>query len=217
MRGVFLGPPGAGKGTQAKIFCERRNMVHVSTGELLRAAVREGSALGKKAADIMERGDLVPDNLVLDIAAERLDREDCRSRGFILDGYPRNVNQGMDLDRTLKEMGLALDAVIYFDVNRAALIERLSGRRVCSKCQANYHVSAAPPKAAGVCDACGAELIQRPDDRPESIENRLKVYDDQTKDLIGYYSKQNLLVPVEAGGDIEDVSRQVFEKLENVA
>jgi adenylate kinase len=216
MRGVFLGPPGAGKGTQAKVFCERRNMVHISTGELLRREVKEESSLGLKAREIMARGDLVPDPLVLEITAVRLGAEDCRSRGFILDGYPRNHNQALDLDRTLEEMGLPLEAVVFFEVSRAGLIERLSGRRVCPSCGANYHVSQAPPTKAGLCDACEVELVQRDDDRPQAIEHRLKIYNEQTKDLIDYYAGRNLLLPVEAGGSIEDVAARVFDKLEDI-
>ncbi|MHC4778930.1 MAG: adenylate kinase [Planctomycetota bacterium] len=214
MRGVFLGPPGAGKGTQAKVFCERRNMLHVSTGELLRGEVKAKSPLGEKAESIMARGDLVPDALVLEITAKRLSAEDARSRGFILDGYPRNGGQARDLDKTLDSMDLTLDKVIYFEVNHAALIERLSGRRVCPKCSTNYHVSEAPPKKDGLCDACEVELIQRDDDRPQSIENRLKVYNDQTKELIDYYASRNLLLTIDAGGRIEEIAQRLFDKLQ---
>ena len=216
MRGVFLGPPGAGKGTQAKVFCERRNLLHVSTGELLRGEVKAGTDPGKKAESIMARGDLVPDALVLEIAAKRLGAEDARSRGFILDGYPRNGKQAQDLDKTLEPMNLTLDKVVYFEVNRTALIERLSGRRVCPKCGTNFHVSGAPPKKEGFCDACDVELIQRDDDRPQAIENRLQVYNDQTKELIGYYAGRNLLVTVDAGGRIENVAQRLFDKLKDV-
>lgn len=216
MRGVFLGPPGAGKGTQAKVFCERRNLPHISTGELLRREVKEGTALGRKASDIMERGDLVPDSLVLQIASQRLDQEDCRTRGFVLDGYPRNVDQAMDLDRVLETMGTPLEAVVHFEVNRTALIERLSGRRVCPNCGANYHVTSAPPRRPGVCDVCAQSLVQRDDDRPQAIETRLKVYNDQTKPLIDYYADRNLLVPVDAGGPIQEVAQRVFEKLKEI-
>ncbi|MHC5037450.1 MAG: adenylate kinase [Planctomycetota bacterium] len=215
MRTVFLGPPGAGKGTQAKVFCERRNLVHLSTGELLRGEVKAGTPLGKKASDIMARGDLVPDPLVLEITAKRLDNEDCRSRGFVLDGYPRNGNQARDLDKTLEAMQLPLDGVVYFDVSRAALIERLSGRRVCPKCGTNYHVTEAPPKQENACDVCNVELIQRDDDRPQAIENRLAVYNEQTKALIDYYAERNLLIPIDAGSRIEEVAQRVFEKLKD--
>jgi len=216
MRGVFLGPPGAGKGTQAKVFCERRNLVHISTGELLRREVKNGSPLGIKAREIIARGDLVPDPLVLDISAARIGADDCRSRGFVLDGYPRNRNQARDLDRILGEMSRPLDGVVYFEVSRAGLIERLSGRRVCSRCGANYHVSQAPPQKAGLCDVCEVDLIQRDDDRPQAIEHRLKVYNEQTKELIDYYAGRNLLITVEAGGGIEDVAARVFDKLKDI-
>ncbi len=216
LRGVFLGPPGAGKGTQAKVFCERRNLVHVSTGDLLRREVKNETPLGAKASEIMTRGDLVPDSLVLEITKKRLSAEDCRTRGFVLDGYPRNCAQAMDLDTTLKSMALPLDVVVYFEVSRASLIERLSGRRVCPKCAANYHVREAPPKDDRRCDHCGAELVQREDDRPQAIENRLMVYKDQTRELVDYYTERNLLVPIDASGNIDEVARRVFEKLKDI-
>lgn len=213
MRGVFLGPPGVGKGTQAKTFCEKRKIAHVSTGELLRRAVREGTPLGQKASGIMARGELVPDALVLEIVAERLRADDCRKGGFILDGYPRNLAQAKDLDKTLKGLGLDLQAVVAFEVDRAALIERLSGRRECSKCQAGYHVKSQPPKKPGACDKCGGALVQREDDQPASIEKRLQVYEAQTKELIGYYGGRKLLVPVSAEGEIAAVSKRTEDAL----
>lgn len=217
MRSVFLGPPGAGKGTQAALFCEKRKLAHVSTGELLRQAAREGTPLGKKAAEIMKRGDLVPDDLVLGIAKARLDSADCRTRGFVLDGYPRNVQQAKDLDKVLKDMKQPLSAVVYFEVDRPSLIARLSGRRGCPKCSASYHVTALPPKVAGKCDSCGSALVQREDDRPDSIANRLKVYDEKTKDLIGYYKALKLLVTVPSNGGIEEIAASLELKLKGIA
>lgn len=213
MRTVFLGPPGAGKGTQAKIFCERMGLPHLSTGDLLRAAVAEGTEPGRKAKDAMDRGELVSDALVLELLERRLERDDCRSEGFVLDGYPRNLQQARDLDDLLGRLGSPLDAVVYIDVPKALIIERLAGRRVCPNCGAAYHVANLPPRQEGVCDACGATLVQRSDDKPATIENRLRVYEASTRSLIEYYDRKGLLRPVEGGGDVNDIAEKVFQTL----
>ena len=200
---VFLGPPGAGKGTQAAGLARELHIPHLSTGDLLRAAVGAGSPLGRDADGFMRAGKLVPDELVLKILEERLSRPDAKT-GFLLDGYPRNVAQGETLAQRT-----SVDLVISFEIPNEELVRRLSERRTCPKCQAVYHLTFQPPKTAGRCDHDGAELFQRPDDRPEAVANRLKVYADQTAPLLEFYRQRRLLRPVDASGTPDQVAHRI--------
>ena len=200
---VFLGPPGAGKGTQAAGLARELGIPHLSTGDMLRAAVAAGSPLGNEADEYMRAGKLVPDALVLKILEERLALPDAKA-GFLLDGYPRNLAQGETLAQRLP-----VDAVVSFEVPSEELVRRLSERRTCPKCQAVYHLTFQPPKVPGRCDHDGAELVQRPDDRPAAVQNRLRVYADQTAPLLDFYRQRGLLRPVDASGPPEEVARRI--------
>ncbi len=204
MRVIFLGPPGAGKGTQAAKIREKYEVAHISTGDILRANVKEGTELGRKASEYMNAGKLVPDEVIIGMMKERLQERDC-TKGFILDGFPRTVPQAEALDRLLADLGLDLDATILFNVDDEIVVERLSGRRMCRKCGAIYHVTFHPTRVEGVCDVCGGEIYQRDDDREEVIRNRLAVYHDQTAPLIDYYRGKKLLRDVDAGGSSDAV------------
>ena len=188
MRLVFLGPPGAGKGTQAKRYCEAAGRPHISTGDILREAVAQGTELGRQAKAIMERGELVPDNIVDRIVAERLSREDC-AHGFVLDGYPRTVPQAIHLDATLSLQGLALDHVVSLDVAEEELLERLTGRRLCGGCGRIHHIKFDPPAAGDRCTACGAPVVQRADDHEEKVRVRLREYEHKTADQPQVFKK----------------------------
>lgn len=207
---VLLGPPGVGKGTQASRLSREIGVPHLSTGDLLRAAVAARTPLGLEADGHMRAGRLVPDPLVLAILRERLREPDCRA-GFLLDGFPRNVAQARELEPIA-----SLEAVLSFDLPVDVLVARLSGRRVCPTCQAVYHVETQPPKAAGRCDRDGAELVQRPDDRPEAVRTRLKVYDEHTAPLLAHYRARGLLRPVDARGSPDDVARRVLEAVRSL-
>jgi adenylate kinase len=209
---VFLGPPGAGKGTQAQRLCGEVGWAHVSTGDLLREAAAAKTDLGKKAEEYMTSGRLVPDDLVVELVAERLKRDDCKD-GFVLDGFPRTVTQAEMLERTLGAMGHALDMVLYFETDDDVVIDRLSGRRVCPKCNINYHVRNIPPKVEGVCDRCGGGLIQREDDRPETVKKRLEVYREQTAPLIAFYRERGLLVETSGNLEVEAGQQAIRERL----
>ena len=200
---VFLGPPGVGKGTQAALLARELRLAHLSTGDLLRAAVAARTPLGLEADGHMRAGRLVPDDLVLKILKERLGQPDA-SAGFILDGYPRNLAQAETLDRITP-----VDRVISFELPSEVLVHRLSARRLCPQCQSVYNLESRPPRVPGRCDRDGAELIQRPDDRPEAVETRLKVYTEQTEPLLEFYRTRRLLSPVDAGGTPEDVARRL--------
>jgi adenylate kinase len=200
MRLVLLGPPGAGKGTHAQVLSKNLNIAHISTGDLLREALRAGTALGLKAKEYMDKGALVPDEIVIGIVRERLSKKDAQG-GFILDGFPRTTQQGESLDAMLKDLGMPLDLSVYFKTSLAVIIRRLSGRRICSKCGKTYHVVNFRPKVENVCDVCRGDLMQRPDDRAEVIENRLKEYEKQTAPLVDYYKKKKVLA--EVSGDLE--------------
>jgi len=199
MNMVLLGPPGAGKGTQAVLLAKAYNVVHISTGDMLREAVKEGTGLGAQLAKYMNSGELVPDDIVTKVVVERMARPDAK-RGVILDGYPRTSAQAESLDSSLKKSEKKLDIVLYFKTSEKVAIQRLSGRRVCKKCGKNYHVTNMPPAKQGICDMCGGELYQRDDDKPETVKNRLSVYEQKTKDLVEYYRKKGLLREVD--GDI---------------
>lgn len=203
MRIVLFGPPGAGKGTQAGLLTDKYKAVHISTGDILREAVAKTTEVGLLAKSYMEKGELVPDEVVIAIAKEKL--ESIGDHGFILDGFPRTVAQAQALDAALLEIRKPLDAVVNLRVENEELVRRLSGRRVCPACGEPYNVDTKKPTVEGVCDKCGAELVHRADDQPEAIRNRLEVYDKQTSPVLGYYEQTGLLKSVEAAGDIADV------------
>ncbi len=192
MRVVFLGPPGAGKGTQARLLAEREGVPHVATGDLFRAAVASATELGRRVAEFLQAGRLVPDEVTVAVVAERLGRDDCR-RGFVLDGFPRTETQAEALDRVLSDLGWDLDAAVALEVPDGEVVRRLSGRRVCSVCGANYHVEFLPPSRPGLCDACGGTLVQRDDDREETVRVRLAVYREQAEPVLAYYRRRGLL------------------------
>jgi len=211
-RVVLLGPPGAGKGTQAKLLQEKFAACQVSTGDILRKAVAEQTALGKEASDYINRGALVPDSVIVNLVAERLREKDCEP-GFILDGFPRTIPQAESLDAILKKMGLNLNCVLSVQVPEEIIIERLAGRRTCKNCGALSHMVFNPQKRAGVCDRCGGELYQRDDDREETVANRLKVYDSQTAPLISYYRERGLLSEIDGVGEIDEIRSRVTQAL----
>lgn len=214
MRLVFLGPPGAGKGTQAEVLSRDLGIAHISTGDMLREAVGAKTALGVEAKGYMNRGELVPDKLVAGIVEERLKRDDVK-KGFILDGFPRTIEQGKMLKQAMERLKARLDAVLYFETSEATCIARLSGRRVCKKCGAIYHLKNRPSKTAGKCDACDSELVQRKDDNEETVKNRLVVYDRETKDLIDFYKRDDLLRTVSGDldvGELKGIITALFER-----
>jgi adenylate kinase len=208
VRVAFLGPPGAGKGTQARELAREWDVPHVATGDMLRDAATAGTPLGREAKGYMDRGALVPDDVIIRMIAERLRRPDA-GRGFLLDGFPRTIAQAEGLERLLKDLGQPLERVVYFDVSEPELLRRLTGRRVCRACQTAFHLVSAPPKVAGVCDRCGAELYQREDDSEATVLNRLKVYARQTAPLLDWYRSRGILVSVPGEGAITDIRRSV--------
>jgi adenylate kinase len=208
MRLLFLGPPGAGKGTQAAALARELGVPQVATGDMLRNAVTAKTPLGLEAKRYMDAGALVPDETVIGLIADRLGTPDAR-RGFILDGFPRTIAQAEGLDRLLKDLGQAIDRVVYFDVGDAELLRRLTGRRVCRQCGATFHLIAAPPRIRDRCDRCGGELMQRDDDREATVRKRLAVYTRQTAPLLDHYRARNLLSTVPGEGDIPAVRRAV--------
>jgi adenylate kinase len=211
---VLLGPPGAGKGTQAILLAKQRSLVQLSTGDMLRAAVAAGTPLGRKAGAIMERGELVPDDVVIGLIAERLDQK-TDGKGYILDGFPRTIAQAEALDRLLAERGTTLDRVIEMKVNDEALVERITGRFTCAKCGEGYHDIYKQPKVPGVCDVCGGtEFVRRKDDNEETVRARLKAYYAQTEPLIAYYKKQGKLRSVDGMADIAEVQKAIGEALD---
>lgn len=213
MRLVFLGAPGAGKGTQAKRLVEKYGIPQISTGDLLRAAVAAGTPLGKEAKAYMDRGELVPDSVVLGMVKERLSKDDCK-KGFILDGFPRNVAQAEALDKMLAEMSMPLDLALNLDVPFDDLMKRLTGRRTCKSCGQMYNVYYSPSKVEGKCDKCGGELFQRDDDKEETIRKRLEVYKAQTEPLIDYYTKKGILKSVAGTGNIDEIFNSICAILE---
>ena len=212
---VLLGPPGSGKGTQASGLEQRWGLVHISSGDLLRAHVKEGTHLGRRAKPYMDRGDLVPDELILDMMAERMGAPDAQ-RGFALDGFPRTVAQAEALEARLEAIGQKLDAVIYLRVPEEELLRRLSGRRICPSCNAIYQVDTMPPKVAGICDQCGAALIQRQDEQVEVVRNRLRVYAEQTAPLLEHYRRQGLLHEIDGTIGVENVMAELARLLGGV-
>ena len=216
LRVVLLGPPGAGKGTQAKLLQEQSGACQVSTGDILRKAVAEQTPLGEEASRYINRGALVPDSVIVNLVAERLKAKDCEN-GFILDGFPRTIPQAQGLEEMLNKMGLALQSVLSIQVPHKLIVERLAGRRTCKRCNALYHLSFDPPKAEAVCDRCGGELYQREDDREETISARLAVYDTQTAPLVNYYRERGLLRNVDGVGTVEDIHSRVIKALGDLA
>lgn len=213
---ILLGPPGAGKGTQAKLIEDRRGMKQLSTGDMLRAAVAAGTETGKKAKAVMDRGELVSDDIVVSIIADRLDAADVK-RGFILDGFPRNTAQAGALDKMLNGKGLKLDAVIEMKVDDDALVQRITGRYTCAKCGKGYHDTFEKPKRAGVCDVCGGtEFTRRADDNEKTVRARLAIYNKQTAPLVSYYGAQGSLKTIDGMADIAVVTRQIEEVLNAV-
>jgi len=208
MKLVLLGAPGAGKGTQAKKLIEKFKIPQISTGDILRKAVSDGTPLGKEAKSFMDKGELVPDSVVIGLVKERITRDDCRN-GYILDGFPRNTSQAEALDKVLAGMNAPLDVALSVDVVKDDLMKRLTGRRICKSCQQMYNVHFSPPNKEGVCDKCGGELYQRDDDREETIRTRLDVYEKSTAPLIDYYGKKGILKSVHGVGNIDDIFNKV--------
>jgi adenylate kinase len=212
MKLVLLGPPGAGKGTQAAGIVERYNIPHISTGDIFRKNLKEGTTLGLKAKGYMDSGALVPDSLVVEIVIDRLTQDDV-SEGYLLDGFPRTVAQAEALDEYLYGIGDKLDYVLNIKVDPDVLIGRAVGRRICKNCGATYHVTFNPPKVEGICDKCGGPLYQRADDTEETVANRIKVYMDETLPLIGYYGQKDLCVDIDGQRDISDVFEDIVKVL----
>ena len=212
LRTILLGPPGAGKGTQAVKIVEKYGIPHISTGDIFRENIKNGTELGKKAQEYMNRGELVPDELVVEIATDRLLKDDSKE-GFLLDGFPRTVFQAEKLDEILQAHGQKLDVVIDIEVEKQELLTRLTGRRVCKKCGASYHIVNIPPKKEGICDICGGELFQRDDDTVETVENRIEVYKAQTMPLVDYYKKAGNLAEIDGSGDLDRVFADIVKAL----
>lgn len=210
---IFLGPPGAGKGTQAKLLSQKYSIPQISTGEILRAAVREMTPMGTKAKEFMDSGMLVPDEVVVGIVEERLSKSDCQN-GFILDGFPRTIAQADALKKTLLSWDKTIEHVVSIDVNYSDLLNRITGRRTCEKCGKGYHIIYEQPLKSGICDVCGGALVQRDDDKEDTMKKRLEVYDRQTEPLRRYYEKEFLLRPVNGQATIEEIQKEIISLLE---
>ncbi len=204
MKIIMLGAPGAGKGTQAKMIADKYGIPHVSTGDIFRANIKEGTDLGKEAKSYMDKGLLVPDELTVKILLDRVAKDDCKN-GYVLDGFPRTIPQAEVLDKALSEMNDSIDFAIDVDVPDENIIKRMSGRRACLACGATYHIEHIPPKKEGICDRCGKELVLRDDDKPETVKNRLNVYHEQTQPLIDFYTKKGVLKTVDGTVDMKEV------------
>ena len=209
MKLILLGAPGAGKGTQAEILCDKLHIPTISTGNILRAAVKDGTPMGLKAKSFMDAGALVPDDVIVGIVKERLAQPDC-ANGFILDGMPRTIVQA----EALEKMGVEIDKALNILADESLIIERMSGRRVCAKCGASYHIKNKPSAKEGICDRCGGELVIRKDDQPETVRDRLKAYHEQTEPLVGYYRERGKLVDIPDQGSIEDTNAYSLKLLE---
>ena len=209
---IMLGAPGAGKGTQAKKIAAKYGIPHISTGDIFRANIKNGTELGKKAKTYMDQGLLVPDELVVDLVVDRVNQDDC-TNGYVLDGFPRTIPQAEALTEALEKMGQKVDFAIDVNVPDENIVKRMGGRRACVTCGATYHMVYAPTKKEGICDTCGGELILRDDDNPETVQKRLNVYHDQTQPLIDYYTSQGILRTVDGTVDIDDVFRAITEFL----
>ena len=210
MKLILLGAPGAGKGTQAEIISEKYNIPTVSTGNIIRAALKNGTEMGLKAKSYIDAGELVPDNVVIGIIKERLSEPDCKE-GYILDGFPRTIPQAVALD----DMGFVIDAALSIEVADSEIVKRMSGRRVCEKCGASYHTEYKKPDVEGVCNICGGNLVIRKDDEPETVKNRLNVYHEQTEPLKEFYKSCGKLIEVQGQDEVKDTTRLVLEALEN--
>ena len=213
MKIIMLGAPGAGKGTQAKMIAEKYTIPHISTGDIFRANIKEGTELGQQAKEYMDKGLLVPDELVVNLVVDRLTWEDAKN-GYVLDGFPRTIPQAEALTKALAEKGEKVDFAIDIDVPDENIIERMGGRRACVSCGATYHIVNIPPKVEGICDVCGAKLILRDDDQPETVKKRLDVYHEQTQPLIDYYTAEGVLKEVDGTVDMMDVFQAITELLE---
>ncbi len=216
---ILFGPPGAGKGTQAKRLEKSRGLIQLSTGDMLRAAVAAGTEYGRKAKEVMEKGELVSDEIVINIISDRLDEDDVKNApGVIFDGFPRTVAQAEELDKMLASKGMKLDAVVVLDVDDEALVERITGRYTCAKCGKGYHDKFEKPKVEGVCDECGStEFTRRADDNEETVRSRLAAYHAQTSPLIAYYEKAGIVKKVDGMAAIDDVTKQIEEVLDSIA
>ena len=212
MKIIMLGAPGAGKGTQAKKIAAKYGIPHISTGDIFRANIKNGTELGKKAKTYMDQGLLVPDELVVDLVVDRVNQDDCEN-GYVLDGFPRTIPQAEALTEALEKMGQKVDFAIDVNVPDENIVKRMGGRRACVTCGATYHMVYAPTKKEGICDTCGGELILRDDDKPETVQKRLNVYHEQTQPLIDYYTSQGILRTVDGTVDIDDVFRAITEFL----
>ncbi|MBE5968918.1 MAG: adenylate kinase [Lachnospiraceae bacterium] len=212
MKLIMLGAPGAGKGTQAKMIAEKYNIPHISTGDIFRANIKEGTELGKKAKSYMDAGGLVPDELVVDLVVDRVGQADCKN-GYVLDGFPRTIPQAESLDAALAKTGDKVDYAINIEVPDQNIIDRMGGRRACVACGATYHIVNIPPKKEGVCDKCGESLILRDDDKPETVKKRLEVYHEQTEPLIKYYKAKNAEVEIDGTMDMNDVFDAIVKLL----
>lgn len=212
MKIIMLGAPGAGKGTQAKMIAEKYQIPHVSTGDIFRANIKNGTELGLEAKKYMDKGLLVPDELTVKILLDRVAQADC-ANGYVLDGFPRTIPQAQVLDEALNKLGESVDYAINVDVPDENIVRRMSGRRACLKCGATYHIEHIPPKKEGICDTCGSELVLREDDKPETVLNRLKVYHDQTQPLIDFYTAKGVLRSVDGTVDMKDVFKAITDIL----
>ena len=214
MKIIMLGAPGAGKGTQAKMIADKYQIPHISTGDIFRANIKNGTELGAEAKKYMDQGLLVPDELTVRILLDRVAQEDCAG-GYVLDGFPRTIPQAQVLDEALEKLGEKIDMCIDVDVPDENIIKRMSGRRACLSCGATYHIEHIPPKTEGVCDKCGQPLVLRDDDKPETVQNRLHVYHEQTQPLIDFYSEKGVLKTVDGTVDMKDVFDAIVEILDN--
>ncbi len=212
MKIIMLGAPGAGKGTQAKMIADKYSIPHISTGDIFRANIKNGTELGMKAKTYMDQGLLVPDELVVDLVVDRVAQDDCKN-GYVLDGFPRTIPQAESLDAALEKMGSSIDFAINVEVPDENIVKRMSGRRACVECGATYHIVHIPTKVEGICDKCGKELILRDDDKPETVLKRLNVYHEQTQPLIDYYNGKKVLVEVDGTKDMGEVFADIIKIL----
>ena len=208
MKIIMLGAPGAGKGTQAKQIADKYSIPHISTGDIFRANIKNGTELGKKAKQYMDQGALVPDELTCDLVMDRIQQDDCKN-GFVLDGFPRTIPQAEALDAALGKINEKMDYAIDVDVPDENIVNRMSGRRACLNCGATYHLVSIPPKVEGICDRCGSEIVLREDDKPETVQKRLKVYHEQTQPLIDYYKNQGILKSVDGTQPMDEVFKAI--------